>query len=283
MPSLKEYTVKIARLNSTRKLTRTMKMVSANKLRKSQELLKQAQAYETAVRSALRRVGVGDPAPPRGREARRILILLITSDRGLCAGFNNNLHRQLVQWIKEQAVRPDQVSLSFCGRRGFFFFRNRATVEKCYQINSAKPGFSEAQRIYLEVHRAFMAGRFDEVHLAYNQFRSSLAQAPVVERLLPMDWPAQDSPVAAGGARVLYSAPDILAGQLTQALGAGRLFAALVASAAGEHGARMTAMENSSANADELILEYRLRRNRLRQAAITRELSEITSGAEALQ
>jgi F-type H+-transporting ATPase subunit gamma len=285
MPTLKEYTVKIARLRSTRKMTRTMKMVSANKLRKAQELLKKADGYQHGVEGILHRIPPSLWCPetaehPRRPEERTALVLLLTSDRGLCGGFNNNLNRRLAHWIQERG--GNGVRLSFCGRRGFLYFRSRAQIEKYYQVTSGKPAFLDAQRIYGELHAAYVADRVDEVYLAYNRFRSSLSQEPVIERILPAE-PPPDGSAPAAGDELMQPPPKELACCLMERLGAARVFTAMAASAAGEHGARMTAMDNSTNNAEDLIESYSLLRNRARQAAITRELLEIIAGAEALK
>ena len=191
MPTLKEYNVKIARLRSTRKMTRTMKMVSANKLRKSQELLKQAGICTEQVDSMVARLPAEALEAAReecGRRAEspRALVLLISSDRGLCGGFNNNLNRRVQQWMQERDGGGDGLRMSFCGRRGYLYFRSRVAVEKYYAVASAKPQFLEARRIFGELATAYRACRFAEVYLAYNQFRSSLSQVPVIEQLLPV-------------------------------------------------------------------------------------------------
>lgn len=289
MPTLKEYTVKIAGLRSTRKMTRTMKMVSANKLRKSQEMLRHAEAYRQrmnaiAAQAAAAAPDAEFPLCESKRRAGRILVLVVTSDRGLCGGFNNNLHRRLNQWLSERGLDAGRVSMSFCGRRGYLFFRSRTRLEKAYQVSSGKPLFSDSRRIYKELEAAFLNGRFDEVYIAYNAFKSSLTQHPVIERLLPLARSLQGA--TSGGTQPGLSVcrPDAadVAARALECAGAAFVFAALVTSAAGEHGARMTAMDNSTTNAEGLIETYSLLRNRARQAQITRELSEIISGAEAL-
>ena len=290
MPTLKEYSVKIAGLRSTRKMTRTMKMVSANKLRKSQELLRHAEAYRKRLCAIARQAVSAAPAVEfplceLKQQAGRVLLLLVTSDRGLCGGFNNNLNRRVVQWIPERGLSPDQVAMSHCGRRGYLFFRTRARLEKVYQVSSGKPEFADARRIYRELEAAFLSARYDGVYIAFNAFKSSLAQQPVIERLLPVARPPEGALPGEADPMLSVCRPsaEAVAAHVLGCAGAATVFAALVASAAGEHGARMTAMDNSTTNAEGLIETYSLLRNRARQAQITRELSEIISGAEALQ
>jgi len=288
MPTVKEYNVKLGRLRSTRKMTKTMKMVSANKLRKTQAMVKQAEVFKTAldrcVRDALRHDG-GETHPllqlrPTPAPA---LVLVLTSDRGLCGGFNNNLIRQVVQWLDAHREQHPDSHLSCYGARGYQFFREHHGVRKYYQGITARPEFDVVRRIARDLEDAFLSGRYSNVLLAYNVFRSALTQKPVLEQLLPMQLPSAG---AAGGlaADVLHepSGSQVRHYLLSQAL-AMQVYYAFLQSAAGEHGARMTAMDNSTANADKLIDSYSLLRNRARQAGITRELTEIVAGAEALK
>jgi F-type H+-transporting ATPase subunit gamma len=288
MPTVKEYNVKLGRLRSTRKMTKTMKMVSANKLRKTQAMVKQSEIFKTTldrcVRDALRQGG-GETHPLL--QARPVpapaLILVLTSDRGLCAGFNNNLIRLVVQWLDANREQHPDSHLSCYGARGYQFFREHHSIRKYYQGVSAKPEFGLVRRIARDLENAFLSGRYSHVFLAYNVFRSALTQKPVMEQLLPMQFPAAG---VAGGlaADVLHepSGSTVRNRLLSQAV-AMQVYHAFLQSAAGEHGARMTAMDNSTASAGKLIDSYSLLRNRARQAGITRELTEIVAGAEALK
>lgn len=296
MPTAKEYNKKLLQLRNTRKLTKTMKMVSANKLRKAQEAQRHVRRFAERMEALLARVGAraganGSPLAAARKTVGEVLLLLVTSDKGLCGGFNNNLTRKVTAWIAEQEAAGRRVSLSFHGRRGFLSFRRRPRVQKYYEGASALPTFRQARRIAADLQAAFLGGRYDEVHLAYNAFVSPMTQTPRIERLLPAD-PARLAPPAPGKAVPSASPPDeplfapgraaVAAALLPRWVNL-RFHGALLESAAGEHGARMTAMDNSTNNADSLIESYALRRNRARQAAITRELTEIVAGAEALK
>ena len=189
MITLKEYNTKLSRLKSTRKMTRTMKMVAANKLRKAQESHRRAAGYGQSLTSMVLRAGEGDPplhplTEPR-RTVKNILILLVTSDRGLCGSFNNNLNRQVEQWVGRRGGQ-EQVQMSFCGRRGLMYFRNRATVVKHYEGVMAKASFGAVRGISRELEGMFLSGKVDEVYVAYNMFRSAMSRSAVVERLLPL-------------------------------------------------------------------------------------------------
>ena len=207
MPTVKEYNVKLGRLRSTRKMTKTMKMVSANKLRKTQAMVKQAEVFKTTldrcVCDALR-YGAGETHPllqvrPTPAPA---LVLVLTSDRGLCGGFNNNLIRLVAQWLDAHREQHPDSHLSCYGARGYQFFREHHSIRKYYQGVTAKPEFGVVRRIARDLADAFLSGRYSNVFLAYNVFRSALTQRPVVEQLLPIHFPVAG---VAGG-----SAADVL-------------------------------------------------------------------------
>lgn len=282
MPTVKEFNVRIARLRSTRKMTKTMKMVAANKLRRAQEALRHAETVEAHVRSWLARIPITRESDGGATEAGRnprVLLLVLSSDRGLCGGFNHGVNRAALDWIRQQEANGTAVDLSCFGRRGYLFLRSRATVGKHYEGESARPRFSVVRRIARELEDLHRAGRYRGVYVAYNRFRSALSQTPVVEMLLPLDTAGGGE---ASGDVILAPGADALAEALEREVATLKLFLFVLNSAVGEHGARMSAMDSSTANADKLIKSYTLRRNRARQAAITRELIEIVAGAEAL-
>jgi F-type H+-transporting ATPase subunit gamma len=208
--------------------------------------------------------------------------VVVTSDRGLCGGFNNNVGRAVAAWMEDIRPRCGGIMLSFCGRRGYLFFRQAdARLRVHYEGLSARPAYCAVRRMSLDLQAAFTSGLADEVYLAYTAARGA-AQAPAVERLLPL---APLAPPAGAmepeGSLIEPSLPgllDTLLGKLATA----RVHEALTGSAVSEHRARMLAMDSSTTSADNLIETYTLLRNRARQAAITRELSEIVAGAEAL-
>jgi F-type H+-transporting ATPase subunit gamma len=285
MPSFKEYNLRIQRLVNTRKMTSTMKMISANKLRKAEDAYRRALSFE----ASLARIARGLLAPssppllacPR-KKASTALVLVITSDKGLCGGFNNNLNKKVVAWVEANRALYGSIQLSFCGRRGAVYFRNRAETRKHYDDVVAKPAFIPVSHVAVDLQDSFTEGRADVVFIAYNRFRTALSQQPVVEPLLPMDLgsPAAD----AGPTRdvILEPGASEVMDQVLPQLLAARVFAAIASNSVGEHGARMTAMDNATTSCEKLIGTYTLLRNRARQAAITRELIEIVAGADAL-
>jgi F-type H+-transporting ATPase subunit gamma len=289
MPSIKDYNRKLASLRNTTKITKTMKMVSASKLRRAQDSQRQAQAYAREINHLIYRLagsveaGVHPLLSPR-ESVQRILLVVFTSDKGLCGGFNNNIIRYVSQWI---ADHPDQeIDLSFCGRRGFLALQSSKKVVKHYEGITAKPGAREASDMAADLCESFLKGEYDEIYLVYNEFVSALSQHPVMSRLVPME----AGEIGAGGEDAAAATEDFIAepeissliAHLIPRLVVFKVFYALLENAAGEHGARMTAMDNATTNAFNLIDRYTLLRNRARQAAITTELIEIISGAEAL-
>jgi F-type H+-transporting ATPase subunit gamma len=289
MPTVKEYNIKLSRLKNTRKMTRTMKMVAANKLRKAQEAQRNVAEFSVALGSAMDRLlrcaPTNDvhPLMKQQNAPRRILALVITSDRGLCGGFNNNLNRLMAKWIGENSAEDKDVHVSFCGKRGFMYLKNKVNVLRHYEGVMHRPTFADASRIGNELQSAFLKKQFDEVWLAYNVFRTVLSQKPDIVPLLPLSLKKYEAPRTEGSDVLLEPDAAAVMDTLAPKVVNVRLFAALADSFAGEHGSRMTAMENATNNAEELIESYTLLRNRARQAAITRELIEIISGAEALR
>lgn len=291
MPTLKEFNVKLTRLRSTRKMTKTMKLVSVNKLRRAQEAEKRVSLIAGRMFGILGRMGPATVAGehplviPR-KSVKSILVLLITSDRGLCGGFNNNLIKTVNPWLKQQENTGRSIVMSFCGRRGYASFKNGVTVERFYEDVMAKPDFAHAHRVAREIQAAFVRGRVDEVFLAHNASRSGMAQQPVLEKLLPLDPAALTQTGAAapvGGDWMMEPTAESVLSALLPRIVSLNVYLAMLNSAVGEHSARMKAMEQASSNADNLIRQITLQRNRARQAAITTELTEIVAGAEALK
>ena len=291
MPSLKEYKTKIQSLSNIEKITRTMKLVSASKLRQVQHTQAQAKKYERQLKAMIARLSASvesasHPLLVKQQAVKNILIVVITSDKGLCGGFNNNLSRKVAAWIKTKKDIFSKIDLSFCGKRGFMFFKNSGRVKHHYEGVTARPDFLKAVQIGEELSRFFMAVEYDEIYLAFNRFNNSLSQTPVLQKILPMEEESlrEEKEAKPFSADYIFE-PD--QDELLKAILPNYLYFeiyfALLENSAGEHGARMTAMENASKNAKEFIELYTLLRNRARQAAITKELIEVVSGAQALQ
>lgn len=291
MPSTKEFDVKLASLKNTRKMTYTMKLVSMSKLYRAQENQRRAKLYAekiTEIACFLDKYlhdASGHPLMNAHEKKETAHILLITSDRGLCGGFNNSIIQTVEAWIAENREQYKNIKLSCCGKRGFIYFKKQLQLQKnCPQV-AAKPDFQSAKQIGDDLIEGFANGHFDEVFLAYNAFHSPLLQTATFEKILPID--SQDiltsgKDIPAPGDCIFEPAENELLDFLIPKYLYFRIYFALLENSAGEHGARMTAMENATKNASELIKKYTLFRNRARQTSITTELTEITTGAEAL-
>ncbi len=291
MPSIKEYNSKINSLKNTSKITKTMKMVSASKLRKAQESQRNAKDFAHEVNQLIRRIAGNvdenlHPLLETREEVKKVLVVLFTSDKGLCGGFNNNLIRFAERFLEERKDDGIAYELAFCGRRGYLHFQSRATIHRQFDLVSADPGAHTASKVMKHLEKVFLDGSFDRIMMMVNEFVSPLSQIPRLHQLLPLT----DQDLEKGAGEALDPVTDILSEPgmeqllsfLVPRLVSFKVYFALLENAAGEHGARMTAMDNATTNAANLIEENTLLRNRARQAAITTELIEIISGAEAL-
>jgi F-type H+-transporting ATPase subunit gamma len=266
-----------------------MKLVSVTKLRRAQELEKRVGRFAAKIRVFAARLAAGEVAEhalltPR-RNVNTVLLLVVTADRGLCGGFNSNLIKAALEWRRAQEAQGRRVLVSCCGRRGHNFLKSRVDLERFYDEAVARPDFQQARRIGHDLQAAFLGRRVDEAHVAWNVSRGMVGYEPRIERLAPVDAAStlEASPAPAGGNWLVEPGRNDLLGLILPRLLNLKVYAALLSSAAGEHGARMRAMDQASTNADNLIAQITLQRNRARQAAITTELTEIVAGAEALR
>ena len=272
-------------------MTKTMKMVSASKLRKAHLAQASAKHYAEKITDLISRVSISvdstlHPLLDNSRkQVNKILIVLFTSNKGLCGSFNNALNRQVASWMEEHRQQYQQMDLSCCGKRGFMFFRRRCTIKTQYENRiTENPDFSDAIKIGDELAKNFVSGQYDEIYLAYNQFFNPISQKANFLKILPIDPTTFIKKEAQTAVDYLFEPPaEILLSFLIPHYLYFRIYFTLLENSAGEHGARMTAMDNASKNTAELIGRYTLLRNRARQAAITTELIEIVSGAEALK
>jgi len=284
--SIKEVNIKIRSLTSTQKITKTMKMVSANKLRKAHEAQTNAKLYASNLTALTSRISAAvqtnaHPLLEAHDEVTKILILIITSDKGLCGAFNHNANKKVAAWIEENR-HHEKIDLVCCGKRGFMFFAKHDIVKKHYENVTVDPHFSNAKEIGKDLSKYFLNREYDEVYLSYNQFFNPLSQKTVFEKILPIDPDSLTSKEADDAIEYIFEPEvrELLKYLIPQYLYF-KIYFALLENSAGEHGARMTAMDNATRNASDLIDRYTLFRNRARQAAITTELSEIVAGAEA--
>ncbi len=298
MPSLKEYRDRIASVKSTRKITSAMKMVAASKLKKAQEQAEASQPYATAMAEMMGRVAanviVGPQSSPllvgTGKDDVHLL-LVVTADRGLCGGFNANLSRLARTEVRRLEDEGKTVKLVCIGRKGRDILK-REFEDRILKSFKNRLSFADADEVTQYILGLFDDGAFDVCTVLYNEFRSVLSQKPSAQQLIPfkMTEPANDEGAVSADenearAPLYYEfepeEEEILKQLLPKNLGI-QIFRALLDSAAGEQAARMTAMDNATRNAGERIKDLTLEYNRARQAAITKELIEIISGAEAV-
>lgn len=269
-------------------MTRTMKLVSMSKLIKAQDAQKKAKLYENRLKDLISRLSAtldvsAHPLMQSGSDGKKCLILLITSDRGLAGGFNNNLIRFVGGWIAQNTAGYEKINFSYCGRRGHTYFKHRFDMKLLYPHVTAKPDFTACRKIGEDLVQMFINGEFSDIFIAYNRFNSALSQTPVIEKLLPIEskplmYPNQKIP----SDYEFEPKSDELISFLIPKYLYFSIYYALLENSAGEHGARMTAMESATKNAEDMIDRLTLHRNRARQASITGELLEIIAGAEAL-
>jgi F-type H+-transporting ATPase subunit gamma len=289
VPSLRDIRRRIGSVKSTQQITKAMKMVAAAKLRRAQEAITRARPYATMLEQALQRIASRAAAEEQvahpllaARPVRKAEVVVITSDRGLAGGFNSNIGRRAQRFVVETSDRYDEVQLSTIGRKGRDYLRARKlTIRKDWPGVHQGLTFEKAEGIAQELTQRFLDGEVDAVFLAFNEFKSAIAQKVTLKQLLPIETSAADEGAAVD---FLYE-PDrtALLEDLVPRHVNVQVWRALLDSAASEHGARMTAMESASKNAAEMIAMLSLQYNRARQAYITKELMEIVSGAEALK
>jgi F-type H+-transporting ATPase subunit gamma len=286
MASLRDIRKRISSVKNTQKITNAMKMVSAARLRRAEEAIKAARPFSDKMRDVL--MSLAARTSPSGhpllevREVKKILFILITADRGLCGAFNANLNRRTEVFIREMQAKGVQVDLLTVGRKGNDYFRRRqANIPERFINVMNKVNYELAGDIVAVATEKFTAGEYDEVYCLYNSFRTAATQIITLKRLLPIkpeeeEWKRRRE--------YLYEpSQDELLNAILPRYVQVQIFTGLLDSVASELGARMTAMEAATSNAEEMIYKLTLKLNRLRQESITTELMEIVGGAEALK
>ena len=289
MAGIKELRLRIKSLKNTSKITAAMKMVSAAKLKKAQDAFARTKPYAVALDEMFQRVlgtleSVDHPLL-KPRDAKRTRYVLVSSDRGLAGAFNNGLFRTFTRRPAD-AVPFEAMGI---GRRARDFLTRGLGANALPTTLGNAPTYANASAIAEELTRDYLDGKVDRVVLVYNNFRSVISQVPSFVTLLPFEAPAvvedPSQKSAKGHKDIYFFEPDAetLFAELLPKLVALQVFRALLENAVGEHSARMTAMDNATKNASELVAKLTLVYNRARQAAITTELMEIIGGAEALK
>jgi F-type H+-transporting ATPase subunit gamma len=293
MPSLKDLKNRIASVKATQKITKAMQMVAAAKLRRAQEAAEAARPYSQRMASVMsniaQAVGGGDDAPKLMTgtgKADTHLLVVCTAERGLCGGFNSQIARLAREHARKLIAEGKTVKIITVGKKGFDILRrdfSALIVERVDFREVKQMSFVQAELVADKVMKLFNEGGFDVCTLFYSEFKSVISQIPTAQQLIPMTAPTAAQVKDAGNAVYDYE-PDasaILADLAPRAIKV-QVFRALLENVAGEMGAKMSAMDNATRNAGEMIKKLSMSYNRQRQAQITKELIEIISGAEAL-
>ncbi|WP_454884581.1 F0F1 ATP synthase subunit gamma [Sphingomonas oryzagri] len=298
MPSLKALKIRIGSVKSTQKITKAMKMVAAAKLRRAQEAAEAGRPYADELTKVMARLASGvtvGPESPKllagtGKDTNQLLVVA-TSERGLAGAFNSNIVRAAVRKARELEAQGKQVKFYLIGKKG------RAVINRLFpgkivhqvdQTHIKTVSFDDALEVATDIMHRFEAGEFDVARLYFARFQSALVQIPTETQIIPVEIPAaanDKAPESGGPVAAFEYEPDeeeILSALLPRNI-AVQLFRAFQENAASEQGSRMTAMDNATRNAGDMIKKLTIQYNRSRQAAITTELVEIISGAEALK
>ncbi len=287
MAGAKEIRTKIASIKNTRKITKAMEMVAASKMRKAQDRMESSRPYAEKIRQVIGHLAKAHPEYRHefmiARDVKRVGYIIVSSDRGLCGGLNNNLFRQLVRDIRD--LQTQGVAVEFCtiGNKALGFFR-RVGGRVLAQVTHLgdRPHLDDLIGTVKTMLDAYSAGEIDEIRIAYNRFVNTMTQEPTVLQLVPLP-PAADAEQLQSHWDYIYEpeAKDVLDDLLTRYIES-LVYQAVVENGACEQSARMVAMKAATENAGDLINELQLVYNKARQAAITQEISEIVSGAAAV-
>ena len=294
MASLKDIRIRIDSTKNTQQITKAMKLVSTAKLRKAQNNVQNMRPYALTLREVIADIAttekVSHPLMEQRKTVEKILVVVLGSDRGLCGGFNASINKYIETFMKTDAKKFAKVDYIFVGRRIYDYFQRRGISPVDY-INRLDKDISYelAAKVSSRVMKDYLAGDYDEVRIVYNEFKSAISQIVRNEKLLPIDielssFNAQGGQKAAFAKDLIYEpSPEAMIQQLLVKHFDLQIYRTMSESVASEHGARMTAMENATNNAKAMIESLTLTYNKLRQEKITTELTEITSGAEALK
>ena len=287
MPSLIDMRRRLRAVKNTQQITKALKMVAASKLRRAQERVVATRPFAIQARRVLASIAAHVDqahhpllAQRPGAKTGKTLLIVMTSDRGLCGSFNTNIVKAVGVYLRSNAGR--EVALGLVGKKGREALGRRGFPIRFEYTGLPKViGFAEAEAVAQPAIEDFVSGKVDSVHLVYNEFKSVMQQALVIEQLLPMA-PIELTEAEAGGIEYLYEpSPQRIFDELLPRLVEAQVLRALLESAAAEHAARMPAMDAATRNSAEMIEGLTLTMNKIRQAAITREIIEVVSGAQA--
>lgn len=285
MANLKELRNRIASVSSTMQITSAMKMVSAAKLKKAQDAVTQMRPYAVKLNAVLSNVSATLDASENPfaveRTVRRVLVLPVSSNRGLCGAFNTNVFKATRALIASYEAQGAHAEVWGVGKKASEPFRKLDLVTCDFNATVGAVSFEGAKEIGQKVMEAFTSGQVDAVYIVYNRFKNAAVQEVMTEQVLPIAAPAADGHAAQSDYLYTPSKEEILLDLIPTTIKI-QVFKALLDSVASEHGARMTAMHKATDNANSMRSELRLQYNKARQAAITNEILEIVAGAEAL-
>jgi F-type H+-transporting ATPase subunit gamma len=285
MANLRDIRRRIKSVKSTEQITKAMKMVSASKLRRAEEAMLKSRPYssklESVVTSLYKRCNPETHPLLREREEKKIRIIVVTADRGLCGAFNTNLLRNALIFIKEKQSKGIDLTVDLIGKKGRDFFKRREiAIGKVWAGLSSKPDYNEAKEVADYERKGFLEKEFDCLYIVYNEFKTLVSQKITFKRLLPVM--REENNIEIEQKFIFEPSENEVLDLLLEKQVTFTIYQALLESYASEQGARMAAMENATKSAGEMIDNLTLYANRIRQASITKELIEIVSGAEAL-
>lgn len=288
MAGAKEIRTKISSINKTRKITRAMEMVAASKMRKTQERMRASKPYANKIYEVVKHIARANSEyrhPFMGeREIKRVGIIVVTTDRGLCGGLNANLLRETIRNVRTWKEQGKEIDVAVIGRKGQAFFKRvGGNILGSVEHLGDTPGINDFIGIVKIMLDAYYNGTIDALHVIYNEFVNTMTQKPTVKQLLPLPKAEDDSKTMGHHWDYIYEpdAKDLLDNLLERYMEL-EVYQAVVENVACEQAAKMIAMKSATDNAGDLIKEFQLAYNKARQAAITQELAEIVGGAAAL-
>ena len=293
MPSLKDIRIRIDSTKNTQQITKAMKLVSAAKLRRAQHQIVNMRPYASTLLKLIADIAVTNrvshPLMEAPVETKKVLLVVLTSDRGLCGAFNSNINKFAENYYRENKGSLEKLDFLFIGRRGNDYFMRRGvkSVDTILKLDK-DVSYALASKVADRLMRDYLEGHYDEIRLIYNEFKSAISQKVVSERLLPIDvsqntFDVKNALPAFSMDMIYEPSPEKIIDQLLVKAFSIQVYRCMCESVAAEHGARMSAMENATNNAKEMISKLTLTYNKLRQEKITTELTEIVSGAESLK
>lgn len=287
MPNPQHIKRRIGSVKNTQQITKAMKMVAAAKLKRAQDKIHEARPYAQKMLSVLGNLSarVERESHPllAKRGDKKIEVMIVTSDRGLCGAFNANIIRKSFEFLREKRAEGCEITLNAVGRKGRDFYRRRDfEIRKTYAGIFDRLSYQNASEIGIDIVESYEKGLFDELYVVYNEFKSAMQQRVIIEKLLPIE-PSVQTEIGFAADYIFEPSAKVILHSLLPKHIEVQTFRILLESNASEYGARMTAMEAATKNAKELIKKLTLVYNRTRQSMITKELMDIINGSEALK